>query len=245
MFIREFSFKSFTMWMLIVKRGWRVWCKWLLLFGWWFAPAFAEMREWQETVQLNNTACLVTFRADYLSDENAKKSLPWPFAFFSATSACFTSEWQSNAAMRVLTKTAHGFVTVDDALQCRQLNANTPGMSWQSCALNEVPLVGFYRNIWGPIRVASTELSGMHQEELSLFSRLRANGHYLHFTDTYSERLWLHRFCAKPSDIVHHFERWQACIATLETKWPAIFGSDASRPFDYPQFVEAKIINPP
>lgn len=231
--------------MLTIKRCVRVFFIIPFLLGCWFSVAYAETRQWQERIHLNNHPCIVTFRADYLTDEKQKTLLPWPYARFSATSTCFPSAWQATAAMRVLLKTNDEVMAIDEAWQCQRLRRSAGGGSWQACALSDIPLAGLYRNIWGPVRVASAELKGMHQEELDLLYLLRRGGRYQRFTHSYSEQLWLHRLCGDPIDVVHHFERWQACIATLDTKWPIIFVAETSRRFDYPQFVEATIINPP
>lgn len=79
----------------------------------------------------------------------------------------------------------------------------------------------------------------MHAAERRLLDKLREGAGYERHSDTWSEALWLHRFCGPPEEVVLHFERWQACVARLEPLWARIF--DPREGLDYPAFEPAAI----
>lgn len=180
-----------------------------LLLWLFFSPKILadEFWQWSETVTLTSP-CKLQFSAQYFPDNASAR---WPNARFSATSNCFNTPWQSQAPLRVLQQEQNVLYTIDEHFVCQKFSSNR----WQPCTLHEAPLKNFYRTLWGPIRVASSNLKQMHDTEMHILIDRERGDRYEQFSDSFSENLWLRRWCGEPSDIVHHFERWTACVVKL------------------------------
>lgn len=205
---------------------------WIAL-SWLHVPAaHAEVRVWQETLLSDGKPCRLQLRAEYDPPERHADS-PWPHARFTLDADCLPPGWQSRAALRVVQRNGSVVYAIDESFACQR----NGGSGWERCELDEVPIAGLYRRVWGPIRLASPDLARLHAQERQLLAETRSSARYETYRDTWSEGLWLRRFCGPPQEVVHHFERWQACLARMRGHWQQLF--DANEALDYPPFEPA------
>lgn len=200
------------------------------------AAGVTEVRHWQERVLLPTQQCELMLRAEYRATTTDAQTA----ARFYVHSLCFAVPWQGEQALRALTRDDRHWFAISEDFSCQQL-ALVPqakaGAQWQTCSLQSVPATALHRSLWGPVRVASAELADMQAAERQVLARVRDGQPYTQFTGSWSEQLWVERFCGRVHEIVNHFERHTACLATLADRLPTVF--DGLPAPVYPPFQEA------